>query len=74
MNLSESNIKIAMDYSIKGRDALRDKDEDYINLFLSFFSDRNSSSLREAVTLKAQRRSPDQSATRLSNLPRYVPD
>ena len=51
MNLSNNNIKIAMDYSIKGRDSLKDKDEDYINLFLSYFSDKNSSSLREAVTL-----------------------
>lgn len=51
MNLSENNIKIAMDYSIRGRVALNDKDEDFINLFLSYFSDKNSSSLREAVTL-----------------------
>lgn len=51
MNLSESNIKIAIDYSTRGIVALNDKDEDFINLFLSYFSDKNSSSLRESVTL-----------------------
>lgn len=51
MELSQKNLKIATDYFLGNTTEFDKKDKDYKNLFLSYASDCNSSSVREAVTL-----------------------
>jgi hypothetical protein len=51
MELSESNLMIATEFFVGDTTNFDKKDDDYKNLFLAYASDKNSSSIREAVTL-----------------------
>ena len=51
MELSENNLKIATEFFIGDTTNFDKKDDDYKNLFRAYASDKNSSSIREAVTL-----------------------
>lgn len=51
MELSENNLKIATEYYNGNTTNFDKKDDDYKNLFRAYASDKNSSTLREAVTL-----------------------
>jgi len=51
MILSKSNIEIASQFFLGNPVPLSEKDSDYQNLFLSYSTDNNSSTLRELVTL-----------------------
>lgn len=51
MNLSKQNLDLATQYFLGDTTMLDQKDDDFKNLFLSFASDNNSSTMREAVTL-----------------------
>lgn len=50
-NLSNNNLEIATQYFLGNTKALDAKDDDYKNLFLTFATDNNSSTVREQVTL-----------------------
>ena len=51
--LNEYNINLCYEYSIGNLDALNSLDENYINLILTYVTDKNSSTIREAITCKA---------------------
>jgi hypothetical protein len=51
MNLSNKNLEIATQYFLGNTKALDVKDDDFKNLFLTFATDNNSSTIREQVTL-----------------------
>ena len=51
MNLSNNNLDLATQYFLGNTKALDAKDDDYKNLFLTFATDNNSSTVREQVTL-----------------------
>lgn len=52
MNLSESNINLAVNYCLGDTKSFDEKDEDFKNLFLYYLNDKNSSSIREVVTAR----------------------
>ncbi len=51
MNLSENNLKIATEYFLGNLEPFHCKDKDFQNLFLTYATDVNSSTLREQCTL-----------------------
>ena len=51
MELSESNLKIAIEFFLGNTTNFDKKDDDYKNLFRAYARDKNSSAIREAVTL-----------------------
>ena len=51
MNISENNLNIATQLFLGNPNPLLKKDQDFQNLFLSYISDSNSSTIRELVTL-----------------------
>lgn len=51
MELSNQNLHIATEYFLGNTSLLDKKDADYRNLFLTYASDNNSSTLREAITM-----------------------
>jgi hypothetical protein len=51
MDLTKNNLKLATQYALGKDKQFNTKDEDYKNLFLSYVTDNNSSTIREAVTL-----------------------
>ena len=51
MNLSIANLELATQYFLGDKTLLNTKDEYYKNLFLSYVSDNNSSTMRELVTM-----------------------
>lgn len=50
--LSDENIDLAIQYALGDDSALDNLDEGYRNLFLTYLSDSNSSTLREAMVLR----------------------
>lgn len=51
--LNEYNINICYDYCTGNTKSFESLDENYINLLLTYVTDKNSSTIREAITCKA---------------------
>ena len=51
MDISQENIDIATNFFLGDSSLLSKKDDAYKNLFMSYASDNNASSIRELVTL-----------------------
>jgi hypothetical protein len=51
MDISQENIDLATNFFLGDSSLFNKKDKDYQNLFLSYASDNNASSIRELVTL-----------------------